>query len=193
MGLCYNLVLNTFFTIQKAILYINFNFIVHVSIMITWWKFNDHWQCFKITTGTLVEMINWHASYFSTTWYLASCIVDRKEGSLSPNLVKRNIADQVCHNQQKQKVRHDQGNVQSFEIDSYPCICTEFLLPRTQVPHGWQEMWLTPRDNVTNTKRQCSYEVSLPVGHIVYRHSDYIQARTVTVDQSASMTDAMTH
>ena len=42
---------------------------------------------------------------------------------------------------------------------------------------------------VTNTEEQCSYEVALFDGHIVCRHSDHIQARLVTVDETASLTD----
>ena len=69
------------------------------------------------------------------TWP-ALLLIGRKAHS-HLDLMKRNVADQACHNQQKQKVRHDQGNVQSFEIDNYPCICTEVLLPHAQVQHGW--------------------------------------------------------
>ena len=47
--------------------------------------------------------------------------------------------------------------------------------------------WLA--GEVTKNKGQCSYEVTLSDGRTIHRHRDHIRVRTVTTDQSTSMTD----
>ena len=101
----------------------------------------------------------------------------RKPRSLF-DLMKPNIADRVHQNQQKQKLRHDRGTVQrSFKIGT-PVFVKIFSSGPT---------WLA--GEVTKTKGQCSYEVTLSDGCTIHHHHDHIRVRTVTTDQSTSMTD----
>ena len=137
----------------------------------------------KMTTGTLDDrlarfLFQYRLTPHSTTGTCpAELLMGRKPRSVF-DLMKPNIADRVQQNQQKQKLRHDEGAVQrSFQIGT-PVFVKNFSSGPT---------WLA--GEVTKNKGQCSYEVTLSDNRTIHRHRDHIQDRTVTADQSACMTD----
>ena len=91
------------------------------------------------------------------------------------DLIKPNIVDRVCQNQQKQKAEHDQGTTErNFEIGA-PVFVKNFAS---------SPMWLS--GSVTKTEGYCS---KLSDGRIVCGHGDHMLKWTITVNPRATVTD----
>ena len=105
----------------------------------------------KITSGTLEDRLSqflfqYRLTPHSTTGTSpAELLMGRKPRS-TLDLIKPNIADRVCQNQQRQKVAHDQGTIErNFEIGT-PVFVKNFAPGPA---------WLS--GSVINTEGNCSY------------------------------------
>ena len=139
----------------------------------------------KITSGILEDrlarfLFQYRLTPHSTTGTSPAELLMGRKPCSTLDLLKPNIADRVCHNQQKQKAVHDKGTAQrTFEIGS-PVFVKNFASGPT---------WLA--GNVTSTEGHYSYIIKLSDGRAVRRHGDHIRNRSTTVDETADTDDPL--